>query len=209
MAKLTYAIEQNGLKHLELTYKGFVYDGSYITVTLDGKELGAVADKVALKAGQEFLLEDGSMVTVCETKRNGIQVSYNGKVQTCFAQQRDTALHQNSYVATFFIGGYTLLLATTALALGPLKLMSPFILYWLITGSSFLVLGHFVKKASALALVTALVYYAVDVVSLFFLPSKEYYWIAGALTIHLSLMVRLYAGIGAILRLKIKEAKLQ
>ncbi len=201
MAKLTYAIEQNGLKHLELTYRGFVYDGSYITVTLDKKELGAIPDKIALKAGQEFLLEDGTTVYVSDTSQNGVEVRYNGLTLIPFAPHKDVSKHHLAYVVTYFIGFYSLLLAIIVLALGDLALMSRFILYWLFMGGIFLVLGYFVKRAHDWALVIAFLWYAADIVTLFLLPAQQHYWVAGILVYHLVLLYPMFIGIGAIKRM--------
>lgn len=205
MAKLTYAIEQNGLKHLELTYKGFVYDGSYISVTLEGKELGAIPDKMALKAGQEFLLEDGTTVGVTYTKKNGIEVRYNGQMLIAFAPHKDVHSHFVAYVVTYYNGYFSLLMAIVALALGKLAIMSPFILYWLFAGGIFLVLGYFVKKGSVWALVIALVLYVADTTVLFMLPNLEHYWAAYVVMYHVLLFYPLLRGIGAIKRMTKEE----
>ncbi len=205
MAKLTYAIEQNGLKHLELTYKGFVYDGSYISVTLEDRELGAIPDKSALKAGQEFLLEDGTTVGVSYTKKNGIEVHYNGQRIIAFASHKDVHSHFVAYVVTFFNGYFSLLMAIIALSFGRLDIMSPFILYWLFAGGIFLVLGYFVKKGSVWALAIALLLYVADAVVLVMLPNLEHYWAASLLIYHLLLLYPLFRGIGAIARMTKEE----
>ena len=201
MAKLTYAIEQSGLKHLELTYRGFVYDGTYITVTLDGKELGAIPDKIALKAGQEFLLADGTTIYVSDTSNNGIEARYNGITLIPFAPHKDVSKHHLAYVVTYFIGFYSLLLALIVLATGDLAMMSRFILYWLSMGGAFVVLGYFVKRARAFALAIAFAWYAADIVPLFLFPALQRHFVAGNLLYHLALLYPLFMGIGAIRRM--------
>jgi hypothetical protein len=80
MATNHYALETNGKNRLDISWKGIIYNGDKITVSLDGNPVGVVRDKEAFLAGQEFRLPDGSTIKVQLVKKIGIQVHRNGQL---------------------------------------------------------------------------------------------------------------------------------
>ncbi len=60
-----FPLESDGPDRLEIAWKGtFFYPESEIRVCLDGSLLGAIPDRVALRAGQNFTLPDGQHLQV-------------------------------------------------------------------------------------------------------------------------------------------------
>ena len=61
MPSRKYVFERGGVERLELTWKGLFKE---MSIALDGRQIGTIADQRELAAGKEFSLPDGSKLKV-------------------------------------------------------------------------------------------------------------------------------------------------
>ena len=203
MPKQLYALEPNGPKRLEVSWKAFFKD---ITVRLDGLIVGRIADRQALNAGQEFQLPDGSLIRVqfvYNVASSELRVTRNGVPLPGSASSPETRIKTAAGVI-FFIAGINLLLGILSLVIQS-ELLQSLGAGWfsLIYGGFFLAMGVLTGRKSLWALIAALVVYLLDSVlglALIFMngatPSVF------NIMMRVILIVPLFQGIGAI-----REAK--
>lgn len=162
MPKQTYPLEKGGPKRLELAWKGAWKN---LTVSLDGQELGVIPDQKALRAGQTFMLPDGSALDVKLVRQFtsvSLELRLDGQPLPGSSADPEQRL-QGAYGILFFLGGVNILLGLIAvffqieflLMLG-LNLASVFL------GFIWLTLGFFVRRRSLAALIVALCLYGLD-----------------------------------------------
>lgn len=203
MPKLSYAFEAGGEKRLTLTWKGGYRN---MTVTLDGSPLGVIADQKALRAGQEFRLMDGSILKVqLVNKISGseLQVLRNGQPLPGSSSDPQAKLKTAAYMV-FFIAGLNLVLGILSVLLKSEFLQAAGIgIFSIIFGLVFLLLGFFVWRRSSVALILAIVIFALDgILGIVLAVSQGYTPATGGLLMRIVLLIPMIQGVGAIKALK-------
>lgn len=199
MPKQTYAFEPNGPKRLEVSWKAFFKE---ITVRLDGLIIGRIEDRDALRVGQEFRLNDGSLVKVqlaYNLAGSELQVTRNGQPLPGSASSPETRI-KTAAAVIYFIAGINLLLGILSLLVRS-ELLESLGAGWfsLVYGGFFLAMGILVGRKSLWALIAALVVYLVDSV----LGLVLIFMSGGSpsvfnIMMRIILIVPLFQGIGAI-----------
>ena len=206
MPKNSYALEAGGEKRLEVSWKG-MYNN--VTVSLDGNEVGVIPDSKALSAGQEFRLVDGSTIKVRLVNKflsPELQVTRNGQPLPGSSSDPQTRF-KNAYLMVYFVAGLNLVLGFISILfdvefLQTLGIGSVSIIYGLV----FLVLGFFVQRRSAVALILAIVLFALDGILGFVLAiAGGYNPGIGGMVARIFLLIPMIQGIGAIKALKSKS----
>ncbi len=203
MPKLSYAFEAGGEKRLTLTWKGGYRN---MTVTLDGSPLGVIADQKALRAGQEFRLMDGSILKVqLVNKISGseLQVLRNGQPLPGSSSDPQAKLKTAAYMV-FFIAGLNLVLGILSVLLKSEFLQAAGIgIFSIIFGLVFLLLGFFVWRRSSVALILAIVIFALDgILGIVLAVSQGYTPATSGLLMRIVLLIPMIQGVGAIKALK-------
>lgn len=208
MPKINYVFESGGQKNLEISWKGIWKE---TTVTLDGLPLGTISDKKALTAGQEFPLPDGARLKVQLVQGftgTQLRVYRNGIPLPGSASAPETVL-QTAYGMTYFIAALNLILGLVAVifdveilrrvGIGVGSILFAFI---------FAVLGFFVQRRSMLALILAILIFALDGLGGFILASAQGYTpnVSGLLA-RFFLLLPMLQGVGALNQLKRKETQ--
>jgi len=162
MPKQSYALETGGEKRLDISWKGMFKN---VDVVLDGQSIGVIPDQKTLMQGQEFPLEDGSILKV-QLKRNvtasELQVTRNGQPLPGSSSDPNTR-HKNAYIIVYFIAGLNLVLGLLAGVFNVAFVQSLGIGFAsIILGLIYLVLGFFVQKKSSLALILAIFLFITD-----------------------------------------------
>ncbi len=204
MAKQSYALEAGGPKRLEIAWKGMYKNA---TVSVDGQLVGTIPDQKALVKGQEFRLPDGSAIQVqLVTKLYGteLRVLRNGQPLPGSASDPNSRL-KNAYLMVYFVAGLNLVLGLVALLfnvaiLQEIGLGVGSILFGLI----FLGLGFFVQRRSLLALIVAIVLFAIDGLAGLVLAAGQGYNPGGATVARIIRLIPMIQGVGAIQDLKKK-----
>jgi hypothetical protein len=151
MPKRKFPLETGGTPRVEVEWKAFWKN---TTVRVDGREVGQIANKKMLDAGQEFPLEDGSVLKVQlapTTLGNAftgpeLLVSHNGQPVPGSGSDPVTKL-SSAYGVVYFIGGFNILVGILTLIFN-IELFGGSVgggasfLY----GGIFLALGYFVQK---------------------------------------------------------------
>lgn len=203
MPKQSFALEPGGEKRLEVSWKGIWKD---VTVTFDGAPVGVIPDQKALSAGQEFRLPDGSMVKVQLVRKftaAELQVLRNGQPLPGSASDPGTRL-KNAYIMVYFIAGLNLALGLASLLfnvefLQELGLGVGSIIFGLV----FLALGYFVQRRSSVALILAIVIFALDgILGLILAVSQGYNPGISGILVRIIFLIPMIQGVAAIKALK-------
>ncbi len=205
MPKQSYALEPNGPKRLQISWGAFWKN---ITITLDGSTIGTIPDQKTLSQGSTFPLPDGSTLSVQLLQSLAgaeLRVLRDGKPLPGSASDPQIR-HKTAYGVLFFIGGLNLLLGLAGLffeneflqALGAGW-------YTLIFGMVFIFLGIFTWRRSQMALVIAIVLFALDGFLSFIAMAQNGSFAFGGLIVRVFLIIPLIQGIGAIGQLKKAE----
>jgi len=165
MPKQSYALEPNGPKRLEISWK---WMWKNIEVALDGQLLGTIPDRKALRQGQTFQLPDGSPLHVQFVQglaTSGLNVTRNGRPLPGAVGDPGQRL-KLAYGVLFFIGGLNLLLGLLAILLES-DFLRELGLGWFSIGFglAFLVLGYLALRGSAAALIVGVVLLSLDAIA--------------------------------------------
>lgn len=203
MPKQQFALEKGGPKRLEISWGAFWKN---TTVTLDGNVIGTIPERESLRAGQEFTLPDGSTLRVQLVQKvssAGLHVLRNGQPLPGSASDPEARL-KGSAIAVFVVGGLNALLGLLGLFTESefLQMMGVG-LFTLIFGIVFLVLGFFVLRRSLVALIAAIIIFALDaILGLYYIidagASPGFAWII----FRVLLLIAMGLGIPAIRELK-------
>lgn len=151
----TFALEPGGSKRLEITFGPSFEDAR---VLLDGREIGAFADRSAFEEGATYTLPDGSQLSVrladgpeLDVRRDGVPVEP--------PRRRSVA------TIVYLIGALYVLSGIGALA--GVEFLAAVGYGWstILFGAVFLVLARFVQKRSTAALVIAIVLFVLESVT--------------------------------------------
>lgn len=162
MPSQTFAFEPKGPRCLEISWGAFWKN---VSVKFEGKEVGTFADQKDLKAGKEFDLPDGSRIHVqLITSAFSVEMRVLRNGQPLPGSSSDPAVrHQAAYGIIFFIAGLNVLLGIIALIaqssfLSKIGISEASILFGII----FAALGHYTRRGSILALILAILLFALD-----------------------------------------------
>jgi hypothetical protein len=150
-----FALERSGPKRLKVSWRPNWID---LQVSLDGLEVGRLADKTDLKFGRDFDLPDGSKLRVQLTNR--LVILRDGKPLPGSPTDPATILALSSGLI-FFIGGGNTLVGLLAEVIGNREFSEIFGWPDVLGGLVFLALGFGVRKRSRSALGLAVALLAV------------------------------------------------
>ena len=173
MPKQSFAFEKDGPKGLEVAWKG---RWKNVTVRLDGETMGPVLGQRELMAGQELQLPDGSTLSLQLVKKLTVlelQLLRDGQPLPDSATDPELVL-RGAYVVLFFIAGLNIVLGSIAYLFQAETLLRMGMgFYSIIFGVVFLVMGRFVRRQSLIALVIAIVIFALDSILSLVLASSQ------------------------------------
>jgi hypothetical protein len=203
--KLIYPFEPDGDKSVEVNIKGVKWDK--ISIWFEGKQAGVFSRK-ELHAGQDLQISDGSLLNLLLSKNKfqpeRLKISRNGQpIHRIVTEAMHQVLIDYASNAIYFIGITTMGLGIVSLFVR-IKILEPLTFGWLyiIFGSVFLVLGFFVRRRSMLALMVAIIIYALDglagVVIIISALSTGSYILVGNPLMHLVLLMAMINGIDGI-----------
>jgi hypothetical protein len=157
-----YALERGGPERLEIAWRGMWKE---VTVHFDDQEVGVIPNRRALSAGQSFTLPDGSTLhvqLVSKVSTTELQVFRDGQPLPGSASDPHQRLRM-AYGMVFFIAALNVILGLIA-TLGPAAFLRSLGIGVLsiVFGLIFAVLGAFVMRMSAVALIAAIVLFALD-----------------------------------------------
>jgi hypothetical protein len=201
MPSCKYPLEKGGPKRLEVSWTGNWKD---FTVRLDGNVLGTVIVYEQLKAGQEFTLDDGSILKV-QVKFPGLQVSRNGQPLLLYDPAQ---MLKFAYTFTFFSAGANLFVGLSgSLFHTNLGNLPPAGLLTAGFGILLLVLGFFIMLRSIIALTIAAGILALDIIlAIFYHPNLPVIILVIAIVFKLLVLLMMIQGFGAIRALKQTQA---
>ncbi len=170
MPKMKYALEKDGPKRLELSWKGTWQE---LTVFLDGRQIGAFTDQEDLRAGQEFVLEDGTRLKVQLAGKSIFAmplILFNNEPVAIAGHSHEQRLKM-TYNCIFLLAGmnifYGLHRIMTNKTIGSMPAGE---WYSIALGVLFIFLALFIMRKSMLALSIAVGIYVLDSILIFFLP---------------------------------------
>jgi len=206
MSKQSFALETGGEKRLELEifWKGWYKN---VAVSLDGNSLGVIPNQMALDAGQEFRLIDGSTIKVPLVRKllsSELQILRNG--QPLPVSSSDPQIRwKSAYEVVYWVAGLNLVLGFVSLLFNVESLQQRGIGFVsIIMGLLFFVFGFFVQRKSSAALILAVVIFAIDgIASLYFALSQDDK-VSSGLLVKIFFLISMIQGIGAIKVLKSK-----
>ncbi len=207
MAKQAFALEAGGPKRLEVTWGGIYRN---VTVKLDRRTLGTIADQRALAKGKDFRLPDGSKLHVQLVSTflvSELRVLRNGEPLPGSPSDPQARL-RNAYLLVYAVGGLDSLLGLASVLLHVRFLQQAGVgLASVLFGLVFLGLGYLVQKQSLFALMTAIVLFIVEGFAALVLAAR-----AGGtppltgLLVRMILLIPMFQGVAAIKSLKARAA---
>ncbi|MBN1532899.1 MAG: hypothetical protein JXA20_09570 [Spirochaetes bacterium] len=197
------ALERGGEKVVELSWKSFWRD---FTVRVGSEELGRIEGQRELSEGRDFTLRDGSVLNVRLVRRlllPELRVLRDGVPLPGSATDPGQRL-KIAWGIIYFIGGFNLLLGLIALALRPPLLLQMGIGHGSVAaGCIFLLLGFFVMRRSAVALVLALALVVLDGLwTLYITAAGGGGMPTGGIVMRIFFVIFIYRGFGAIRELR-------
>jgi hypothetical protein len=196
MPSLKYALEKGEPRRLVISWKS-VWKIKDVTICLDGTEIGSIADKNDLEAGQPFPLEGGTL-----------KIRFDGKKLLAFKDGQllvadPTPQLRLAYGIIFFIAGIDIIIGMAAELLQVELLKELGIDYtYIIIGVIFLALGFFVRRMSRIALRIAVGLYALDAILTFIIGISMGKFLITGLIWHIFFLIIMSKGFSAIRDLK-------
>ena len=197
-----YALENGGAKRLEISWKGLWKN---LAIKLDGNVVGTIAGQKELKAGQDLELPDGSVLHVQLVQKfssTELQILRDGEPLPGSASDPMQRL-KTAYGMVFFVAGLNIVLGVIA-GLFQVEFLYAIGIGWgsVVFGVIFLVLGFFVKRESMVALILAIVTFALDGILGFFLAAQQGATPTGGIIARIFLLIPMVQGVGAIRAIK-------
>lgn len=167
MATRKFALTEGGEKRLEIQQPPF---SQTRVVKLDGKVISEIANMSALKAGREYLIDDGKTLSIRYVNsllNQGLDVRVDGKPVPGSVSHPGKQL-SNTSGAIIIIGAINIIVGIITLAgnrnfLGITGLDSR---ASIVSGIAYAVLAYFVYRHSQIALGLALTGFAIDTIAL-------------------------------------------
>jgi len=200
---MKYALEKGGPKRLEISWKG---SWKEFAIRLDGNVIGTIGDVENLKAGQEFILEDGSNLKVQLTRSfifPHLQI-YKDDWPVHSHGLKPAQMLSYVYKLIFFFGGMNLALGLSGtLFHATLGNLPPAGLLSVLLGGLFLVLGFLVIRRSTIALAIAMAILTLDVIlTIFFPPNLPRFALVIGIVFRILILLVMVQGFGAVKALK-------
>lgn len=169
MGQVSYALDNTGEKQVNLQW-GFNY--SNLHINFDGMDVGQIATRRDLEAGQSFTLGDGSILYVVLEKNASppmLTVLYNNRSLPGVAHLPQNKLKE-AYKVIYFVGAVSLILGIASIVMDESFLVTFGVSFLdAIVGVIFLVLGYLVSQRVLMALYAAIgLYMLLMVLSLIF-----------------------------------------
>ncbi|MFN8414175.1 MAG: hypothetical protein U0Z26_17475 [Anaerolineales bacterium] len=204
MPKQSFALESGGNKRLEVSWSGM---WGNTTILLDGKTIGVIPNQKALLSGQEFVLNDGSILKIQLINMfvtTELRILRNNQPLPGSSSDPQTRL-KISIQAVYVIAGFNIILGAISLIFNVELLQQIGVGFGsIIYGLVFLVLGFFVQRKSVIALLFAIGVFALDSIATFFLSASQGYNTAGLTIVRIIILIGMFQGLGAIKTLKTK-----
>jgi hypothetical protein len=168
MQSKKYPLEKGGQPRLEISWKGSPVKCKHVAISVDGQEIGTIANQKLMEEGQEFRLQDGSTLVVKLNRGMLIdfigickwEISLNGEIIPD-PDFEPAQKHKSAYGIVFFIAGFNIAVGFALFkferfggAIGGISMI--------IFGFIFLGLGFLVKRRSAIALGIAFTIFLLD-----------------------------------------------
>ncbi len=156
-----YALEAGGPQRLEISWRGFWKD---TTIQLDGNAISTIPGQKELRAGQEFVLPDKSVLRVqlVTGLTSELRILRDGKPLPNSASDPATRL-KTAYGIVFFIAGLNIVLGLVSELFQVEFLQQLGIgVFSIGFGLIFLALGFAVRRQSQIALIIAIAIFALD-----------------------------------------------
>jgi hypothetical protein len=208
--KKQYAFVKGGPKRLEISWRGLWRD---IAIRLDGEAVGAIKNQRELRQGQVFALPDGSRLNVRLVSKLAtyeLQVTRNG--QPLPGSDTDPAQrHKLAYSILFFVAGLNIALGVLGLVLRSEFLDALGVGFGsIIFGLVFLLAAVFVMERSQIALILAIIGFALDaLLGIVLVITAGGSPAVGGVVARVFLFVPLVNGVKAIKQLKATAPKAQ
>jgi hypothetical protein len=174
MQSKKYPLEKGGQPRLEISWKGSPVKCKHVAISVDGQEIGTIANQKLMEEGQEFCLQDGSTLVVKLNRGMLIdfigickwEISLNGEIIPD-PDFEPAQKHKSAYGIVFFIAGFNIAVGF-AVALFKFERFGGAIggISMIIFGFIFLGLGFLVKRRSAIALGIAFTIFLLDTIYL-------------------------------------------
>lgn len=208
MAKQSFGFEAGEEKRLDISWKGLY---SNVEIWFDGKLLDTIYDSKKLSTGQEYRLNDGSTINVRLVSKvfasPELQVLRNGRPLPGSASDPQTKF-KTAYGMVYFVAGLNIVLGLISFLFKVGLLQQIGIGFGsILFGLVFLALGFFVQRKSSVALILAVVIFALDgILGAFLAASQGYNPSGGGIVARIFLIVPMVQGLGAIKALKSKDS---
>lgn len=206
MASQSFAFEAGGEKRLDISWKGLY---SNVEIWFDGRLIDTIYDSKKLSKGQEYHLNDGSTINVRLASKVFIspelQILRNGQPLPGSVSDPQTKF-KNAYGIVYFIAGLNIVLGLISFLFNVELLRQMGIGFGsILFGLVYLVLGFFVQRRSSVALVLAIIIFALDGILGVFFASMQGYTPSGAgIVARIFLLIPMGQGFGAIKALRSK-----
>lgn len=199
----SYAIEKDAEKRLTVTWQGNWKD---VTIAFDGQIVGVIPNRKALSVGNEMALPDGSQLKV-KLAQNffgyELQLLRNDKPLPGSSSEPSTRL-KLAYQTLYFIASLNLFLGVITLFF-QIEFLQMLGVggYSVVFGLVFMALAFFTQRESSLALIIAVILFALDGIVGFIgtILAGHNPGVAG-LFVRVLLIIPMIQGIGAIKALK-------
>jgi hypothetical protein len=206
-----YALEQGGPQRVEISWRGIWKD---ISVKVDGYLLGTIANKKELQAGRQFMLPDGTVLSVQLVRKFSaveLQVLRNGYPLPGSASDPQQRL-KIAYGILFFIAGLNIVLGLIAVLAAPPYLTDQLGIDWTTIGFGvvFLILGLLVRRRSMVALGFAVALFILSGIWSFYVITQNmpgHTPPVGGIIVRILFLVSLIQGFGAIRDLNESEQR--
>lgn len=204
MPTLRYALEPGGARRLEITYRLGFKD---LVAKLDGLEVGRVVEADDLKQGRDFLLTDGSLLSIQYVRtlhRADLVVLRNGKPLP------GSSTHPGTAVKT--AAGFLAFIAVVNIVFGVFNVggtggFGADAIGMIVEGLIYAVLAWRVLKRSLIALVIAIVLYAADAVYMLMNITEGGGQGAHGIVLRVVVFIALFRGFAAIRALKAESER--
>ncbi len=208
MPKQTFALEPNGPKRLEISWRGYWKD---LQISLDGSPVGTIPNQQALREGREFQLADGSTLKL-QLVRSFTAVEFhitrNGQPLPASVGHPASKL-KNAFIMLYIIAGLNIILGAVSQIIGIEYLTRLGIgVFSIVFGAVFVLLAFLVPRKILAALIIAIIILAADGILGFILAFTEGIQPSvGGILFRVILMLPLFPAINAIRELKQAERR--
>lgn len=205
MLNMKYALEKGGPKRLEIAWQT---NHSEFHIKLDGKEIASFTSPEPLLAGQEFTLEDGSILKIqlpSRSKFAAFKITFNGFPLPSSMPPPEKRL-KTVFQFILFIAAMNIIGSIASFrSFYSMKYLSPNAWILAAVGLIFLVLALFVYRKSKIALFITVSLFTLDTIVFLFYAKLMLWKKVLMFLFRLLLILMMLMGFGAINEIKQKE----